>query len=787
MSFIDRITIDRFDLRPKLILAFVLVATLVLVTGAIGYVSVGTVDGQLHSVVEDDVAEADAAMEMRYDLESERRSLLAVVTGHEGAVEEYHSAAADFETQYTTLAERDDLTDEQRDRLSEIETAHAEASQTAEAAISAMEAGDEQLARERVDEIDGVYEDLEADTVAFEEDANEKMAASVTAADRMTNQSHLLIVVMTIGAFLAAIAIGLFVARRITKPVKQLEAASIAMSEGDLSVSVDEHVEDDELGRMTVAFTEMQVNLRAVFDEIDTFGTNLASGDDDLQERERRTDFPGTYGEIMTNLDRGATEMVGGFEEIRSASQDLQAGRLDQKIDTDRPGQYGAILTSFDDGMQTLSGSFDEISTASEGLKDGDLDQRLDTDAPGAYGQTLADLEAGVQQLGDSIESVQSIATEVAASSEEVTASAEEIEAASEEVATSVEEISHGAETQTENLQEVAGEMNDMSATVEEIASSSEEVAATATSAVERGETGREHASEASTEIEAIESTADEATDQVQQLDDKMEEIGEIVEMITGIAEQTNMLALNASIEAARAGEAGEGFGVVANEIKSLAEDAGQATTKIEARIEEVQATTDETVSEMEEMRERVASGSETIEDAIAMFDDIADSIQEAEDGIREISEATDDQAASTEEVVSMVDQVSSVSQQTSAEASNVSAATEEQSSSLSEATQTLQDLSMLADDLHDEVSDFDVETDGSQRPATRTRGSIGATDRSGVDTSSTRTESTSERAVMTNDGRLETEDDGSPKTVEWSDSAGAALDDEADQTEGDD
>jgi methyl-accepting chemotaxis protein len=104
-----------------------------------------------------------------------------------------------------------------------------------------------------------------------------------------------------------------------------------------------------------------------------------------------------------------------------------------------------------------------------------------------------------------------------------------------------------------------------------------------------------------------------------------------------------------------------------------------------------------------------VQRGSDTIEDAIEMFDEIANAVQEAESGIREISDATDDQAASSEEVVSMVDEVSSVSQQTATEAGNVSAATEEQTASLSEASENIQQLSGLAEDLHDQVSDFDT------------------------------------------------------------------------------
>jgi len=161
---------------------------------------------------------------------------------------------------------------------------------------------------------------------------------------------------------------------------------------------------------------------------------------------------------------------------------------------------------------------------------------------------------------------------------------------------------------------------------------------------------------------------------------------------------------------------------VSSQEAKSLAEEAGNATTKIENRIEEIQATTGETVDDIEMMTDRVQSGADTIEDAVTMFDEIADAIQQAESGIREISEATEDQAASTEEVVAMVDEVSGVSQQTAAEATNVSAASEEQASSLSEASSNIQQLSSLAEELHDNVEDFEV-GDGTTDPASTNAG----------------------------------------------------------------
>lgn len=226
-----------------------------------------------------------------------------------------------------------------------------------------------------------------------------------------------------------------------------------------------------------------------------------------------------------------------------------------------------------------------------------------------------------------------------------------------------------------------------------------------------------------------------------------MDEIEEIVEMISEIAGQTNMLVLNASVEADRAGGAGEGFAVVASKIKRLAEEVTAATADIEQRITAIQSTTTETVEEIEVVSERVEGGSETIEHAIEIFDEVAIAVQEAESSIREVSEATDDQAASSEEVVSMVDEVSSVSQQTATEASSVSAATEEQTASLSELSKNVQGLSQLSETLYDQVSMFSIRSDGAVQ-----RGSAADTAR--------------QSSVQTDGGGFSTPEDGSDTSL---------------------
>jgi methyl-accepting chemotaxis protein len=553
---------------------------------------------------------------------------------------------------------------------------------------------------------------------------------------------QLLLGLLAVDIVVFAISI-LFARRVLATPVERLADAADALARGEFDATALQQVDapdtetrsadiNDEVTAMVRSFDELQTALRGTFDELKAVSRGLETGEFD---GDLRTDLPGVYGDVTDNLESGTTRLRTSFQEIRAVSDNLQKGNLEYDIDTDRPGTYGAVLTDLSAGTTQLSDSFDQISAASEGLRTGDLDQTLETEYPGTYGDVLVDLEDGIDQLSASIASVQRIANDVAQSSEKTTASVEETETASSEIATSVEEISAGSDTQSERLEEVAGEMNDMSATVEEIASSAEEVAETASIAVERGETGRDSAAEASKELESIKAQADGAAEQVQQLDAKINEIGEVVGMITDIAEQTDMLALNASIEAARAGEAGEGFGVVATEIKGLAGEAADATTTIKSRIEDVQATTDSTVDEIDDMRATVESGAETIEESVERFDTIANAVQEAEGGIQEISAATDKQAASAEEIVSMVDEVSSVSRQTAVEASDVSAATEEQAASLSEAAEALQEVASLADELDDQAATFEVGTGDHARMTDSSRSATPVPDGSGSST----------------------------------------------------
>ena len=171
--------------------------------------------------------------------------------------------------------------------------------------------------------------------------------------------------------------------------------------------------------------------------------------------------------------------------------------------------------------------------------------------------------------------------------------------------------------------------------------------------------------------MQEIQRTADEVAADVRTIQQSMQEIDEIVEVINGIADQTNMLTLNASIEAAHAGEAGKGFVVVAEEVKSLAVESRSRASEIEGMVNEIQYGTESAVESLDRNNERIEHGIESVDEAMDIIEEIHGAVVEVSDGIAEVASATDQQAASTEEVASVVDQTVMNAQEIAEEANH--------------------------------------------------------------------------------------------------------------------
>ena len=285
-----------------------------------------------------------------------------------------------------------------------------------------------------------------------------------------------------------------------------------------------------------------------------------------------------------------------------------------------------------------ISGATQSVLVQAEAIAAGDLTR---DDLKIQSQDELGDLTTAINKMSGSLKrmimSISENAMQVASASEELNSTSQQITANSAETSAQADVVSKAAQTVSQNLQTVATGAEEMGASIKEIAKNATEAAKVATSAVKVAET---------------------TTVTVSKLGDSSTEIGQVIKVITSIAQQTNLLALNATIEAARAGEAGKGFAVVANEVKELAKETAKATEDISRKIEAIQTDTKAAV-------DAIASISGVIHQINDISNTIATAVEEQNATTNEMSRNVSEAATGAGEITSNISGVAEAAQGT--------------------------------------------------------------------------------------------------------------------------
>lgn len=295
----------------------------------------------------------------------------------------------------------------------------------------------------------------------------------------------------------------------------------------------------------------------------------------------------------------------------------------------------------------------------------------------------------------------------LAASAEQLTASSEQTKDATSQIAATMQQVASGVDKQVQSVEETSRTVNEMSIGIGQIAGNAQMVSASVIGTAEKASEGGESIRTAVDQMNSINHTFNELSEVIKGLGNRSKEIGKIIEAITSIASQTNLLALNAAIEAARAGEHGRGFAVVADEVRKLAEQSAESSNQISELILDIQKETNKAVAAMELATEEVVSGIGIVDTAGFKFSQIEDSIHEVTYQIQEVSAAVQQMAAGAEQMVQSMRFISEIAEESEAGTQEVSASTEEQMASMDEISTSAGSLAHMAEELQDIVNNF--------------------------------------------------------------------------------
>ena len=358
---------------------------------------------------------------------------------------------------------------------------------------------------------------------------------------------------------------------------------------------------------------------------------------------------------------------------------------------------------------KNIRSSVNQVATVTEKAAKGDLSRDVPISSTDEFGTIAAQFNSVLQHMRKVLGNVQAAAQEVSSSAEKTRTGMNRTGDLIQRVALAVTAAYDNAKEQKTAISDTEERAKQMEQSVEQSISAMQAGLESVHQTADHAATGNDKAQEAAHQMTDIAAAVEESARIVQELGENSKEIGSIVGVISSLAEQTNLLALNAAIEAARAGEAGKGFAVVADEVRKLAEGSQSAVQKIDSIISTIQTTTDKAVETMNSGRQLVQAGLSNVELTGQAFQEIVNMIKIAEENSNRVMKTINYLREPISDIVQRTDKISKMSVEIADNMESISISTAKEATNIVEISENSSNLTELAQNMETTVHEFQV------------------------------------------------------------------------------
>ncbi|MEK4425094.1 methyl-accepting chemotaxis protein [Solibacillus sp. FSL K6-1523] len=422
--------------------------------------------------------------------------------------------------------------------------------------------------------------------------------------------------------------------------------------------------------------------------------------------------------QYMRSTDVLAGEVMKGYEEIALAREEAINELGNEMIAQSKVTMYlgaiiGMLITIIAIAVafitaRIITNPIKEVVQKITAMADGDMSQPpLVQKTRDEIGVLVHSANTMNTKLHGVLSSIHEVSENVAASSEELAQSAIGVKDGAEQIAMTMTDLAEGSESQASSAGDLAHMMENFKLNVQQATDEGTTMAHHSEEVLQLTETGQGLMNASTQQMFTIDRIVQEAVVKIEGLNNQSQEISKLVDVIDGVANQTNLLALNAAIEAARAGEQGKGFAVVADEVRKLAEQVSLSVTDISSIVTRIQSETTNVTTSLQIGYDEVKKGTAQITNTGETFDNIATAVTHMSTNIQGITENLQGIATTTDQINRSIDEIAAITQESAAGIEQTTATIEETAGTMEEIANSTEQLATVAENLNTQVQQF--------------------------------------------------------------------------------